>query len=205
MKRSTMLIGMLLLAATPLSASAGEGAGGGASASALPVEDAATALDTTVEEAWMADTAIPGYLLAAKLRDGKLQLFGAVENAKQRDAAVATAHKLAGDTPVESHIEVLKIASLAGTPAVGSGGPTSVPAQDVSTALAATVEEAWIANGKIPYPFLAAKVRSGKLQLFGAVETAEERASAVEIAKKQAGDVPVVSHIAVRKMASLAP
>jgi osmotically-inducible protein OsmY len=204
-KTSAIPVALFLLAAWPLSARAGEGASGGPGATALPAQDAGTALDVTVEQAWTADEAIPAYLLAAKLRDGKLQLFGAVENAKQRDGAVATARELAGDTPVADHIEVTDIASLAGTPAVGSGGPAGLPPQDVPAALAATVEEAWVANGKIPYAFIAAKRRAGSLQLFGAVETPEQRESAVAIARQAAGDVPVVSHIAVKKIASLAP
>lgn len=184
-KTSTILVGLLLLAASSPSARAEEGA--------------STALGSTVEQAWIADEAIPSYLLAAKMRDGKLQLFGAVESAKQREEAVAMARKLAGDTPVEDHIEITKIASLAGPPAVSAAGPTAVPSQDVAAALVTTVEEAWIADGKIPDASLAAKLRDGSLQLFGAVETPEQRASAVAIAKKEAGEIPVVSHIAVKK------
>ena len=168
----------------------------GAGASAVPSQDADMALETTVQQAWDADGSIPGFLLAAKLRDGKLQLFGTVESAAQRDAAVATAKRLAGDTPVVDQIEIGRIASLEGKP-VGAG-PTAVPSQDAAAALVATVEQAWIASGQIPYELLAAKERNGRLELFGTVETEEQHARAVKIAKEQAGAVPVVDHIAVR-------
>jgi osmotically-inducible protein OsmY len=204
-KRSAIPVALFLLMAWPLPARTEEGASGGQGATtALPAQDAGAALDVTVEQAWTADQAVPAYLLAAKLRDGKLQLFGAVENAKQHGAAVATARKLAGDTPVVDHIEVTDIASQEGLPSVGAG-PAVVPPQDVPTGLDVTVEEAWTADQAIPVYLLAAKLRDGRLQLFGAVETPEQRASAVAIAKRAAGDVPVVSHIAVKKIASLAP
>jgi len=176
----------------------------------LPAQAAGTALEATVEQAWIADTTIPSYLLAAKMRGGSLQLFGAVETAAQRDRAVATARKLAGATPVADHIEITKIASLSpppkgttdpgGAPAVGSPPP-----QDAAAALGASVEDAWIADGKIPYELLAAKVRGGTLQLFGAVETPEQHASALAIARKLAGATPVKDTIVVKKIASLAP
>src|SRR5262245_43180117 len=114
---------------------------------ALVRADAATdaALATTVEQAWIADGKnIPSYLIAAAVRDGKLQLFGAVETAAQRDAAVAVAKELAGTTPVADHIAVTKIASQ--SPPVGTApgaGPGAVPSQDQAMAVTSTVEQAW--------------------------------------------------------------
>jgi hyperosmotically inducible protein len=163
----------------------------------------ATALAATVEQAWMADKSVPAYLIAAQVRDGKLQLFGAVETAAQREKAIAIAKGLAGNTPVADHISVTKIASQVGT--ATSAGPSALPPQDVDMAVGATVEQAWIADGKVPYYLIAAKARGGKLQLFGAVETAAQRDAAVAIAKKNAGSLEVVDHIAVTKIASQSP
>ena len=81
----------------------------------------------------------------------------------------------------------------------------SLPSQDAGMALAATVEQAWIADGKIPYYLISARSRDGQLQLFGAVETAAQHDQAVAIAKQAAGDTPVVDHIAVTKIASQNP
>lgn len=202
-KASAILLALLLSAAWPLSAPAEQGASGTGVTSELPAQDAGTALASTVEQAWSADAAVPAYLLAAKMRAGKLQLFGAVETAKQREAALAAARKLAGDTPVVDHIEITRIESQTGLPAVGSGGPTALPPKEASAALAATVEQAWMADDSVPYDLIAAKQRDGSLQLFGAVETPEQRASAVAIAEKYAGGVRVVDHIALKKIASL--
>jgi osmotically-inducible protein OsmY len=166
-------------------------------------DDAGAALATTVEQAWMADKGVPAYLIAAQVRDGKLQLFGAVETAAQRAKALAIAKRLAGKTPVADHIAVTKIASQVGAPT--GAGPSAVPSQDVDMAVGATVEQAWIADGKVPYYLIAAKARGGKLQLFGAVETAAQRDAAVAIAKKNAGSLEVVNNIAVTKIASQSP
>ena len=163
----------------------------------------AMALGATVEEAWMADPKIPAYLIAAQVRDGKLQLFGAVQTAAQRHNAVAIAKKHAGKTPVVNHIEIAKIASQSGV-ATGAG-PAPVPPQDEDMAVAATVEQAWIADGQVPYYLIAAKARGGKLQLFGAVETAAQHLAAVNIAKRNAGSLEVVDNIAVTKIASQNP
>lgn len=161
------------------------------------------ALGVTVEEAWIADGKIPAYLLAAQVRDGKLQLFGAVETAAQRDAAVAIAEKLAGKTPVVNTIAIAKVASQEG---VSTGaGPGALPPQAEDMAVASTVEQAWIADGKVPYYLIAAQVRRGKLHLFGAVETAAQRDAAVAIAKKNAGRLSVVDNIAIAKIASQSP
>jgi osmotically-inducible protein OsmY len=161
------------------------------------------ALGATVEQAWIADTKIPAYLIAAQVRDGKLQLFGAVETKAQHKAAVGIAKKLAGKTPVADHIAVAKIASQA---AVSTGaGPGALPPQDEDVAVAATVEQAWTADSKVPYYLIAAKARGGKLQLFGAVETAAQHEAAVAIAKQNAGSLEVVDNIAVTKIASQSP
>ena len=42
-------------------------------------------------------------------------------------------------------------------------------------ALAASIEQAWMNNPKIPAYLLAASARDGKVQLVGAVETAAQR------------------------------
>ena len=162
-----------------------------------------TALAATVEQAWMADKKIPAYLIAASDRNGKLELFGAVETKAQHAAAVAIAKKFAGKTPVADHIAVTKISSQEGV-ATGAG-PAALPPQDEDMAVAATVEQAWIADGKVPYYLIAAKARGGKLQLFGAVETPAQREAAVAIAKQNAGSLTVVDHIAVTKIASQNP
>jgi hyperosmotically inducible periplasmic protein len=174
-------------------------------APALARADAAAdaALGATVEQAWIADKTVPSYLIAASVRGGKLQLFGAVETAEQRNKAVSIAKGLAGATPVEDHIAVTKIASQVGAPT--AAGPSDVPAQDRDMAVAMTVEQAWMSDGKIPYYLIAAKARGGKLQLFGAVETAAQHDAAVAIAKKNAGSLAVVDHIAVAKIASQSP
>jgi len=161
------------------------------------------ALAASVEQAWMANAKIPAYLLAASVRDGKLQLFGAVETKAQRAAAVATAKKLAGKTPVADHIGIAKIASQQGV-ATGAG-PSVVPAQDQDMAVAATVEQAWMADKSVPYYLIAAKVRGGKLQLLGAVETAAQRDAAVAIAKQNAGSLEIADYIGVTKIASQSP
>ena len=163
----------------------------------------AAALATTVEQAWMADSSVPAYLIAAQVRDGKLQLFGAVETAAQREKAITIAKGLAGTTAVADHIAVTKIASQVGTGT--SAGGSAVPSQDVAMAVGATVEQAWIADGKVPYYLIAAKVRGNKLQLFGAVETAAQRDAAVAIAKKNAGSLELVDNIAIAKIASESP
>lgn len=172
---------------------------------ALSRADAASdaALSGTVEQAWMADKGVPAYLIAASVREGKLQLFGAVETAAQREKAVSIAKGLAGATPVEDHIAVTKIASQVGAPT--AAGPSALPAQDAAMAVAATVEQAWMADKSVPYYLIAAKARGGKLQLFGAVETAAQRDAAVAIAKKNAGSFAVVDSIAVTKIASQSP
>jgi osmotically-inducible protein OsmY len=172
---------------------------------AVPAQDVGMALASTVEQAWIADPALPSYLLAASVRGGKLQLFGAVNTHKQHSKALAIAKKAAGKTPIEDHIAVVKTAAASGAP-VGSaqGAADALPAQDAA-ALASTVEQAWIADGKVPYYLIAAKARGGTLELFGAVETAAQRDQAVAIAKKAAGDTPVEDHIAVTKIASLSP
>ena len=177
----------------------------GAQTGSLPAQDAGMALASSVEQAWIADPALPSYLLAASVRDGKLKLFGAVNTPKQHSKALAIAKRTAGKTPIEDHIAVVKTAAASGTP-VGSaqGAADALPAQDAA-ALGSTVEQAWIADGKVPYYLIATKVRGGKLQLFGAVETAAQRDQAVAIAKKAAGDTPVEDHIAVTKIASLSP
>ena len=72
-------------------------------------------------------------------------------------------------------------------------------------AVGATVEQAWMADGKVPYYLIAAKARGGTLQLYGAVETSAQRDAAVAIAKKNAGSLEVVDHIAVTKIASQSP
>jgi osmotically-inducible protein OsmY len=175
-------------------------------ASSVPAQDTGAALAASVEQAWIADTKLPAYLLAAKVRDGKLQLFGAVSTKQQHAQAVAIAKKLAGKTPVADHIAVTKTAVQSGTPVgAAKGAPTAVPSQDVGMAVADTVEQAWIADGKVPYYLIAAKVRDGSLQLYGAVETAAQHDAAVAIAKQAAGDMPVADHIAVTKIASQSP
>src|SRR5215813_3978113 len=101
------------------------------------------ALATSVEQAWMANPKIPSYLLAASVREGNLQLYGAVENKAQKAAAVSAAKKLAGKTPIADHIAITKISSQQGV-ATGAG-PTAVPPQDESMAVVQTVEQAWMA------------------------------------------------------------
>ena len=161
------------------------------------------ALGASVEQAWMADKSVPAYLIAASVRDGKLQLFGAVETAAQREKALAIAKGLAGTTPVEDHIAVTKIASQVGSPT--GAGASAVPGQDAAMAVASTVEQAWMSDKTVPYYLLAAKARGGKLQLFGAVETTAQRDAAVAIAKKNAGSFAVVDNIAIAKIASQSP
>ena len=162
-----------------------------------------TALAAAIEQAWMKNPKIPAYLLAASARDGKIQLFGAVETKAQKAAAVSTAKKIAHKAPIADHIEIAKIASQQGV-ATGAG-PTAVPSQDEPMAVASTVEQAWMADKSVPYELIAAKVRGGKLQLLGAVETAAQRDAAEAIAKKNAGSLEVVNYIAVTKIASLSP
>jgi len=197
MKRAISTVFALALGLSPALARAQTGA--------LPPQDAGTALAATVEQAWLADKALPAYLMAAAVRDGKLQLFGAVNTPGQHKKAVAIATKAAGQTPVEDHLSVVKTAAASGTPVgAAKGAAAAVPGQDAA-ALAATVEQAWIADGKVPYYLIAAKVRGGQLELFGAVESAAQHEQAVAIAKQAAGDTPVVDHIAVTKIASQSP
>jgi len=162
-----------------------------------------TALSAAIEQAWMKNPKIPAYLLAASARDGKIQLFGAVETKAQKAAAVSTAKKIAGKAPMADHIAVTKIASQQGV-ATGAG-PTAVPPQDEQMAVASTVEQAWMADKSVPYYLIAAKVRGGKLQLLGAVETAAQRDAAEAIAKQNAGSLEIVNNIAVTKIASQSP
>jgi osmotically-inducible protein OsmY len=161
------------------------------------------ALSATVEQAWMGDKSVPSYLIAASVRDGKLQLFGAVETAAQRAKAVAIAKGLAGSTPVEDHIAVTKISSQEGKAI--AAGPSAVPPQDEAMAVATTVEQAWMGDSSVPYYLIAAKVRGGKLHLLGAVETAAQKAAAAAIAKKNAGSMAVVNNIEIAKIASQSP
>lgn len=161
------------------------------------------ALAASIEQAWMNNPKIPAYLLAASARDGKVQLFGAVETKAQKAAAVSTAKKIAGKEPVADHIAIAKIASQQGV-ATGAG-PSAVSAQDESAAVASTVEQAWATDKNVPYYLIAAKVRGGKLQLLGAVETAAQRDAAEAIAKQNAGSLEVVNNIAVTKIASQSP
>ena len=162
-----------------------------------------TALSAAIEQAWMNNPKIPAYLLAASARDGKIQLFGAVETKAQKAAAVSAAKKIAGKAPIADHIAIAKIASQQGV-ATGAG-PTAVPSQDEPMAVASTVEQAWMADKSVPYELIAAKVRGGKLQLLGAVETAAQRDAAEAIAKQNAGSLEVVNNIAVTKIASQSP
>ena len=162
-----------------------------------------TALSAAIEQAWMKNPKIPAYLLAASARDGKIQLFGAVETKAQKAAAVSTAKKIAGKAPMADHIAVTKIASQQGV-ATGAG-PTAVPPQDEQMAVASTVEQAWMADKSVPYYLIAAKVRGGKLQLLGAVETVAQRDAAEAIAKQNAGSLEIVNNIAVTKIASQSP
>jgi osmotically-inducible protein OsmY len=179
---------------------------GRAQTGSVPAQDAGTALAATVEQAWIADKSLPSYLMAAAVREGKLELFGAVNNSKQHAKAVAIAKKAAGATPVEDHIAVVKTAAQSGTPVgAAKGAAAAVPAQDEAAALAATVEQAWIQDGTVPYYLVAAKVRNGQLELFGAVETAAQRDQALALAKQAAGTTPVVDHIAIAKIASQSP
>lgn len=125
-----------------------------------------------------ADPAVPADRIAVTVRDGIVELTGEVDRGSERAAAEAAVDDLPGTVDIRNRIAV-------------KGPPAS------AEAIAAAIEEAFVAAARAAAAGIAVRVVEGRVTLSGTVRSLDEREMAERVAWRAAGITGVTDELRV--------